>query len=446
MSERRSQLGARRSTESVVLKRVKRGVESAFDDLDIYLFEERLPPLLKVFAALSDEAQAAVSRPGRLPVAWLRINGLNGRFRETDGSRGHMASPLQASPDILDQIRRGERRLILDSSHEGRAGDAERPFKVLEGILTELGVGLDQVMILTQNSVATDMTSALAAETGHGVFAATTHSHLVNIWRMMVSPDAKITMPHVGFAAAPIGPRPYRYTSLNYTIRGARALLVGRLLARGEPGYMSFSTERSRTNKTVETVMQEVRRISLPGKRRANTALVQRLFDDKIELKTDLGSIARPVDAVYQLPEDGLRKSELFLVTETELGDARLSRFTEKTIKAVIAGIPFVVFGNKGTVSAMRNVGFDVFDGLVDHTYDDLDDPRERFDVAWRESARLLDLGPGLVDRNRVRIEAANAINALAFEDNIARQWIEDPLLRISQWAASQSELLRETA
>lgn len=444
MREQRPESRERDVAKRKAIMGVARKVEAALDELDISLFEERLPPLLQILSTLSPNAREAVRRPGRIPVAWLRINNLKGNVREADRSKGDMADRLKEAPAILEEIRQEKRRLILDYSHEGRAA-ADRPFAVIEQILEGLGVKPSSVMVLTQNSVAKDIAETLSAQGERGVAVVTAHRHLAEIWKMTVAPRANFAIPEVGFAAAPIGPRPYRFISLNYTIRGARAVLVARLLERGEPGYMSFSTERSRSNKTVNKVMREVREISLPEKLHENVARVQRLFDEKVEGRTDLDAMSDPKQAIYQLPEEGLRQSELFLVTETEIGDARLSRFTEKTIKAIIAGIPFVIFGNKGTVAAMREIGFDVFDGIVDHGYDAIDDPRERFEAAWMEAARVLDSGPGLVDRHRARIEAANAANAVAFRDVLPRRWIERPLDEIAAWAANRPDRATET-
>jgi hypothetical protein len=183
-------------------------------------------------------------------------------------------------------------------------------------------------------------------------------------------------------------------------------------------------------------VLEEVAAVSLPEALDPNQAGVRQLYADRFEARGDLDTVPAGHN-VYQMPEDALCGSELFLVTETEMAGPTLSRFTEKTLKAVIAGIPFVVFGNVNTIAALREVGFDPFDGVVDHRYDAIADPAERFEAAWAEAARLLDTGPGLVERHRARIDAANRHNAAVFRDRLPLQWIERPLRQVLRWASA---------
>jgi hypothetical protein len=51
---------------------------------------------------------------------------------------------------------------------------------------------------------------------------------------------------------------------------------------------------------------------------------------------------------------------------------------TEKTWKPVAAGIPFLMFGNPGTMSFLKTLGVDTYDDVIDHAYYDNE-------VDWRE-------------------------------------------------------------
>jgi hypothetical protein len=44
---------------------------------------------------------------------------------------------------------------------------------------------------------------------------------------------------------------------------------------------------------------------------------------------------------------------------------------TEKTWKPVAAGVPFLVFGNPGTISFLKTLGVDTYDDVIDHAYYD---------------------------------------------------------------------------
>jgi hypothetical protein len=64
-----------------------------------------------------------------------------------------------------------------------------------------------------------------------------------------------------------------------------------------------------------------------------------------------------------------LLDSYLHLVTETTVGPGVF--ITEKTWKAVIAGVPFLLFGNPGTISFLKTLGVDTYDDVIDHAYYD---------------------------------------------------------------------------
>lgn len=51
---------------------------------------------------------------------------------------------------------------------------------------------------------------------------------------------------------------------------------------------------------------------------------------------------------------------------------------TEKTWKPIASGQLFVILGNQGIVKHLRDHGIDCFDDIIDHSYDAVEDPRER--------------------------------------------------------------------
>lgn len=67
---------------------------------------------------------------------------------------------------------------------------------------------------------------------------------------------------------------------------------------------------------------------------------------------------------------------------------------TEKTWKPIAAQQLFLVLGNPGTVQALRMLGVDVFDDIVDHSYDNETDWQRRIDLIYQslESLIALDL------------------------------------------------------
>ena len=86
------------------------------------------------------------------------------------------------------------------------------------------------------------------------------------------------------------------------------------------------------------------------------------------------------------IPE--LADSYLHVVTETIV----LPRvfITEKTWKPIAMQQLFLVFGDPGTIAALRQLGVDVFDDIVDHSYDNEPEWRQRLDMVHQSLEKLL--------------------------------------------------------
>ena len=67
----------------------------------------------------------------------------------------------------------------------------------------------------------------------------------------------------------------------------------------------------------------------------------------------------------------------LEIVLETIVDDQRW-HLTEKTLRPIACGHPFVILGTPGILKYLRNYGFKTFSPLIDESYDDIQDPLER--------------------------------------------------------------------
>jgi len=76
------------------------------------------------------------------------------------------------------------------------------------------------------------------------------------------------------------------------------------------------------------------------------------------------------------------------VITESEMR-SRPSRVTEKPFKSLVSFHPLIVLGNPGALRALREFGFETFPEMIDERYDEEDDPRRRFDMAYAEVQRL---------------------------------------------------------
>lgn len=81
--------------------------------------------------------------------------------------------------------------------------------------------------------------------------------------------------------------------------------------------------------------------------------------------------------------------SRFSLVIESEMAQGEVLRYTEKTIKPIQVGQPFIVAGNKGVLKLLRDDGFKTFHPYIDESYDQADTLEEKLDMVIRETERL---------------------------------------------------------
>jgi hypothetical protein len=134
------------------------------------------------------------------------------------------------------------------------------------------------------------------------------------------------------------------------------------------------------------------------------------------------------------------RRSLLSVVSESDFF-TNTERLTEKSVKAAVMGHPFIVVGAPRTVNLLRELGFLAFDGLIDHSYDLIDEPMRRLEVAFRSIANACDFIRRDPDRWR---ELARETAAFNFEhargalfDRFEKLTTEPYLLRMTNFIAT---------
>jgi len=82
------------------------------------------------------------------------------------------------------------------------------------------------------------------------------------------------------------------------------------------------------------------------------------------------------------------------VVLET-LFDDRRHHLTEKTLRPIACGRPFILVATPGSLQYLKQYGFKTFDGIIDETYDSIIDPRERLKAIVQEIKRISCLDEG---------------------------------------------------
>ena len=68
------------------------------------------------------------------------------------------------------------------------------------------------------------------------------------------------------------------------------------------------------------------------------------------------------------------------MISETETSDQCIF-ITEKTYKPIYTGHPFIIWGNPGTLTYLRSIGYKTFPTLFDESYDNELDPVKRLEM-----------------------------------------------------------------
>lgn len=94
-------------------------------------------------------------------------------------------------------------------------------------------------------------------------------------------------------------------------------------------------------------------------------------------------------DAVKRI-ETAFRSSFMNVVTETWTGNDLLF-LSEKIYKPIFLKQPFLVVGNPYTIKYLRDNGFDVFDDIFDHSYDEELNENKRLEMVVGEIKKICD-------------------------------------------------------
>jgi hypothetical protein len=85
--------------------------------------------------------------------------------------------------------------------------------------------------------------------------------------------------------------------------------------------------------------------------------------------------------------------SGIEIVLETLFDDTR-NHLTEKILRSIACGKPFILLSTPGSLQYLRDYGFKTFDGLIDESYDKIQDPLERLEAVVTEMKKIKNLNP----------------------------------------------------
>lgn len=99
--------------------------------------------------------------------------------------------------------------------------------------------------------------------------------------------------------------------------------------------------------------------------------------------------IAQGTNGAYVASYETRHDRAIDVVTETMWNSDGSIFISEKTFKAIRAGQLFFVLGQKGSIKALKDYGFKVFDKWIDHSYDSENDMNKRATMIANELKRI---------------------------------------------------------
>lgn len=117
------------------------------------------------------------------------------------------------------------------------------------------------------------------------------------------------------------------------------------------------------------------------------------------------------------------------VVLETLFDDQR-HHLTEKTLRPIACGRPFILAATPNSLQYLRDYGFETFDGLIDESYDTIDDPRERLCAIAKEMRRISSLPHNLKQKLWQQLYEISARNKQLF---FSDQWHADIVLEFKK-------------
>ena len=116
------------------------------------------------------------------------------------------------------------------------------------------------------------------------------------------------------------------------------------------------------------------------------------ITDDTMHEKITSNTAGSDASADYN--NDDYLNSAIEIVLETLFDDSRW-HLTEKTLRPIACGKPFILAATAGSLEYLRSYGFKTFTGFIDESYDTITDSHARLDAVVLEMKRISQLDTG---------------------------------------------------
>lgn len=280
--------------------------------------------------------------------------------------------------DTLNKIKNKELLLAFDASNEANYEMVDTCFKVIDNY----NLPESQVLLIADSHELVDYIEKKAKELGKEPFKFEYYSYGERLSQKLIRTITYETVPNI---KSPLCQDKFdkKFINLNRMQRPHRCLLLTLLHQKDliKEGYISFNEMDINYYKArMKKSYPEFKYLLTEEQLKETLPLVVDNYDRSLN---PWYSNQRPLFKFYQ-------NSYFSVVTETHGETEKYPNFlSEKTFKAISHKHPFIVASTTGILQMLRQLGYKTFDGIIDESYDEVEDDVERLTMIVNEIERL---------------------------------------------------------
>lgn len=371
-------------------------------------------------------------RPNYLPLLFKQM-GLGFLARLSPGERDgmfyvlHLGSPYRLSPDnaakanaggifIYDFLDREAWKkiqdrggyLLIDHIVEAFFGREDMVRRLHEG-MEIAGLRPDRVVLLNGNLLSKQRYDLLADQMGISERAHVIPYNgcfwLIKAHNKASGSDATRIAARAQRAKEMLGrDRPKKFVTFNGKGRPHRTYVILRMIADGykSEGFISLLGHESSENPSEEQIARQISRFPESDRLLAHIPS----FVESLPLAIDISRASSREGSKFKSmlpwmsPDPDIYDQTYFsIVLDTSFNDIGTLFHTPIAFKSFMNFSPFVYFGNRGGLRALREIGFRTFSPFINEEYDDIEDDNLRMSLAYAEFERLISLDRAELNR-----------------------------------------------
>lgn len=124
---------------------------------------------------------------------------------------------------------------------------------------------------------------------------------------------------------------------------------------------------------------------------------------------------------------DDYNSTDIEVVLETLFDDSRL-HLTEKSLRPIACGQPFIIAGTHGSLEYLRKYGFKTFGHIWDERYDQIEDPEERLARIADLMKQIANWAPWVREKNMAKAQVIAEYNRQHFFSEAFLQLVTNEL------------------